>query len=398
MNPVVGDLDGNRERILARLDEARPGADLALFPRARRHRLPPWDLLCARVPARRRAGLDAIAAGTKGIAALVGTPHLDRDLFNACAVCVDGEVEAIYRKLFLPNYGVFDEDRYFQPGRDLAAPALRRDARRPDRLRGHLAAGAARHRPRARRRHVIANISASPFHLGKGAEREEMLATRARDNSCWIVFVNAVGAQDELIFDGHSLVLDEEGEVVVARPAFEEALLLVDVDPTTAVARRLRDARRRALPAPRRAPDPPVIELPATGREADARAHPRPAVGRARGDAARLELGLRDYVEKNGFRRSSWPLRRDRLRADRRARRRGARPERVVCVSMPSRYSSDATRTTPGLAERLGARSSRSRSSRVVDAIGERSRDPSRAREPGLAEENVQARAPRPAS
>src|SRR6187431_883136 len=121
INPVVGDLDGNRERILARLGEARDaGADLALFPELAVTGYPPEDLLLRPGFLRAaRASLDAIAAETEGIAALVGTPHLDRDLFNACAVCADGEVKAIYRKRFLPNYGVFDEDRYFQPGRDL---------------------------------------------------------------------------------------------------------------------------------------------------------------------------------------------------------------------------------------------------------------------------------------
>jgi len=121
MNTVVGDLDGNRARIVDRLGEARAaGAELVLFPELAVTGYPPEDLLLR--PGFLRAAtesLEAIAAETKGIAALVGTPHLDRDLFNACAVCVDGEVKAIYHKQFLPNYGVFDEDRYFQAGREL---------------------------------------------------------------------------------------------------------------------------------------------------------------------------------------------------------------------------------------------------------------------------------------
>src|ERR687888_401 len=221
MNTVVGDLDGNRDRIVERLEEARDaGAELVLFPELAVTGYPPEDLLLR--PGFLRAAartLDEIAAETKGIAALVGTPHLDRDLFNACAVCVDGELRAIYRKQFLPNYGVFDEDRYFQPGRGLVllrggetlvGPTVCEDIWQPGPPATDLALAGA---------HVVANISASPFHLGKGAEREEMLATRARDNSCWIAFVNAVGAQDELIFDGHSLVLDEEGRVVARGPA-----------------------------------------------------------------------------------------------------------------------------------------------------------------------------------
>ncbi len=269
MNTVVGDLDGNLERITARLEEARDaGAELVLFPELATTGYPPEDLLLR--PGFLKAAaktLDAVAAKTKGIAALVGAPHLDRDLFNACAVCVDGEVRAMYRKQFLPNYGVFDEDRYFQPGNELVllrcgetlvGPTVCEDIWQPGPPATDLALAGA---------HVVANISASPFHLGKGAEREEMLATRARDNSCWIAFVNAVGAQDELIFDGHSLVLDEEGTIVARAPAFEEALLVVDVDSTTAVARRLRDARRRALARARRElPNPPVIEIPTRER------------------------------------------------------------------------------------------------------------------------------------
>ena len=265
MNTVVGDLEGNRDRIVERLGEAREaGAELVLFPELAVTGYPPEDLLLR--PGFLRAAeeiLESIAAETKGIAALVGAPHLDRDLFNGCAVCVDGELKAIYHKQFLPNYGVFDEDRYFQAGRDLVllrcgdtliGPTVCEDIWQPGPPATDLALAGA---------HVVANISASPFHLGKGAEREDMLATRARDNSCWVAFVNAIGAQDELIFDGHSLVLDEEGQIVARGPAFEEALLVVDVDAATAVSRRLRDARRRALSRARRElPNPPVVEIP----------------------------------------------------------------------------------------------------------------------------------------
>jgi NAD+ synthase (glutamine-hydrolysing) len=210
INTVVGDIDGNRERILARLEEARRAdADLALFPELAVTGYPPEDLLLR--PGFLRAAersLGLIAAEAHGIACLVGVPHLDRDLFNACAVCADGEVKAIYRKRFLPNYGVFDEDRYFQPGRELLllrlgetliGPTVCEDIWQPGPPATDLALAGA---------HVVANISASPFHLGKGREREEMLAVRARDNVCWIAFVNAVGGQDELVFDGHSIVFD----------------------------------------------------------------------------------------------------------------------------------------------------------------------------------------------
>jgi NAD+ synthase (glutamine-hydrolysing) len=397
MNTVVGDLSGNRDRIVARIEQAREaGADLVLFPELAVTGYPPEDLLLRPGFLRAAAAtLDAIAAETKDIAALVGTPHLDRDLFNGCAVCVDGEVRGMYRKMFLPNYGVFDEDRYFQSGRDLlllrcgetlVGPTVCEDIWQPGPPATDLALAGA---------HVIANISASPFHLGKGTEREEMLATRARDNSCWIAFVNAVGAQDELIFDGHSLVLDGEGTIVARAPAFEEALLVVDVDATTAVARRLRDARRRALARARRElPNPPVIEMPDRPSEGSV----RPPVAEVPGELEQmrlaLELGLHDYVEKNGFREVVLGISGgidSALTAALAAEALG--PDRVVCVSMPSQFSSAATRTdAKSVAETLGARYIEVPIEPIVESVGTALAEPFSGTEPGIAEENVQAR------
>jgi NAD+ synthase (glutamine-hydrolysing) len=397
INTVVGDLDGNRERIRARLQEARSaGADLVLFPELAITGYPPEDLLLRPGFLRAaRSALEAVAAETKGLAALVGTPHLDRDLFNGCAVCVDGEVRDIYRKMFLPNYGVFDEDRYFQSGRDLllvrcgetlVGPTVCEDIWQPGPPATDLALAGA---------HVIANISASPFHLGKGVEREEMLATRARDNSCWIAFVNAVGAQDELIFDGHSLVLDGEGTIVARAPAFEEALLVVDVDPTTAVARRLRDARRRALARARRElPNPPVIEIPDRPSKGSVKPAIAPVPGELEQMRLALELGLRDYVEKNGFREVVLGLSGgidSALTAALAVEALG--PERVVCVSMPSRYSSEETRTDARkVAENLGARYLELPIEPAVEAVSSTLAEAFAGTERGTAEENVQAR------
>ncbi len=400
IDTVVGDLDGNRDRILSRLEEARAGgADLVLFPELAVTGYPPEDLLLRPGFLKAAAGtLDEIASATTGIAALVGTPHLDRDLFNACAVCVDGEVKAIYRKQFLPNYGVFDEDRYFQPGRGLVllrcgdtlvGPTVCEDIWQPGPPATDLALAGA---------HVVANISASPFHVGKGAEREEMLATRARDNSCWIVLVNAVGAQDELIFDGQSLVLDENGEVVVRGPAFEEALLLVDVDATTAVARRLRDARRRSLARARRdLPEATIVDVPlgdpaAKGRLRTVVAEP---VGELEEMRLAIELGLRDYAAKNGFTDVVLGISGgidSALTAALAAEALG--PEHVVCVSMPSRYSSPETRhDARAVAESIGTRYLEIPIGTVVDSVGAALAGAFEGTVPGLAEENVQARA-----
>src|SRR6476659_9375301 len=264
INTTVGDLDGNRERILARLTEAKEaGADVVLFPELAVTGYPPEDLLLrpSFVHAAERT-LGEIAREARGIVAFVGTPHLDRDLYNGCAVCAGGEVKTIYRKHLLPNYGVFDEHRYFTPGREfvllehgpaLIGPTVCEDIWQPGPPATELSLAGAQ---------LIVNISASPFHVGKEREREQMLQTRARDNVCYVAFVNAVGGQDELIFDGHSAVLDDEGEVLARAPGFEEALLVVDVEPEEAVGRRLRDVRRRSLEGDREAaPDVPVVHV-----------------------------------------------------------------------------------------------------------------------------------------
>src|SRR5213078_5132232 len=185
INTTVGDLDGNRERILRGIDEAKAaGADLVLFPELAVTGYPPEDLLLR--PGFIRAAeesLREITLATHGIVALVGYPHLEADLHNACAVCADGEVKAVYRKRFLPNYGVFDEDRYFASGRDLVLVRLGEalvgvticeDMWQPGPPATDLALAGAE---------LLVNISASPFYVGRPDEREEMFVTRARDNS-----------------------------------------------------------------------------------------------------------------------------------------------------------------------------------------------------------------------
>ena len=279
INTVVGDLPGNRDRIVSRIAEAsEQGVELLLLPELAVTGYPPEDLLLR--PGFIRAAersLAEVAAAARGIVVLVGCPLFDRDLYNACAVCVDGEVVAVYRKRFLPNYGVFDEDRYFAPGQDLLllehgrtliGPTVCEDLWQPGPPATDLALAGAE---------LIVNISASPFHLGKELEREEMLITRARDNSCLVALCNAVGAQDELVFDGHSVVIDDEGEVLARAPGFEEALLVVDVDPTAVIARRLRDVRRRAL-ARERGDEPDVTLVHVADPTPSTDGRPRPIV------------------------------------------------------------------------------------------------------------------------
>ena len=398
INSTVGDLDGNRDRIVGRMHEARDaGADLVLFPELAVTGYPPEDLLLRPdfLQAAART-LEEVAAEATGIAALVGTPLLDRDLFNACAVCADGRVQALYRKRFLPNYGVFDEDRYFQPGRDLlllrigdtlVGPTVCEDIWQPGPPATELALAGA---------HVITNLSASPFHLGKGRQREEMLGQRARDNVCWVALVNAVGGQDELLFDGHSVVIDQDGEVVARAPAFEEALLLADIDADTAVGRRLSDARRRALARERAVlPDPPVLDLGQPREVTKAqRASLAPLLEELEEMRLGLELGLRDYVGKNDFEKVLVGVSGgidSALTTALAAEALG--PENVVAVSLPSRFSSAETRQDAGrLSESLGVRFLELPIEPAVEALNAVLTEPFAGTEPDLAEENIQAR------
>jgi NAD+ synthase (glutamine-hydrolysing) len=401
INPVVGDLDGNRTLILDRLAEAKThSADLVLFPELAVTGYPPEDLLLR--PGFVRAAEECvarIAREARGTTILVGAPYFDRDLFNACYVCSGGEVKALYRKRFLPNYGVFDEDRYFAPGRDLillehgktlVGLTVCEDMWQPGPPATDLALAGAE---------LLVNISASPFYVGRDREREEMFVTRARDNACFVAFCNTVGGQDELVFDGHSCVIDDEGSVLARAPGFEESLLVVDVDPKEVIGRRLRDVRRRAL-AREREEVPPVdiIHIGAPGPSSNgskAAGEVTPFVDELEQMRLALELGLHDYVEKNGFREIvvgvsggidsavTAALAAEALGAD-----------RVHCVSMPSRYSSEGTRTDARrLAESLGSSFAEIPIGEIVDAFTRALGGLFEGKEPDLTEENVQARA-----
>src|SRR5687768_17253692 len=399
INTVVGDLEGNRDRILARLEEGRAaGADLVLFPELAVTGYPPEDLLLRPgfIRAAKRS-LEAIARETHGLVALVGAPLYDLDLANACAVCADGEVKAVYRKRFLPNYGVFDEDRYFAPGNDLlllelggalVGPTVCEDIWQPGPPATDLALAGAQ---------LVANISASPFHVGKEREREQMLATRARDNVCYVAFVNAVGGQDELVFDGHSVVLDDEGQVVARAPGFEEALLIVDVEPTEAVGRRLRDVRRRTLESEREeTSEVPVVHVGVPRPDPGSPARPEivPVAPDLEQMRRALELGLRDYVDKNGFSDVVVGVSGgidSALTAALAAEALG--PERLHCVSMPSRFSSEATRADAKLlAESLGAGILELPIDPTYDSVAQTLAPVFEGRDADLTEENLQAR------
>jgi NAD+ synthase (glutamine-hydrolysing) len=399
LNTVVGDLDGNREKILAALEEARAAdADVALFPELAVTGYPPEDLLLRPgfIGAARRA-LEDIAGHAKGIVALVGTPWFDRDLANACAVCADGSVQAIYRKHYLPNYGVFDEHRYFAEGRDLVllhigdvfvGPTICEDVWQPGPPATDLALAGAQ---------LLVNLSASPFHVGKAEDREEMLVTRARDSSAYLAFCNLVGGQDELVFDGHSVVLDDSGEVVARAKGFAEELLVVDVEPTFAIGRRLSDVRRRELERSRdSAPKVELVELGAFRKHRETlQTGITPFEPELEQMRLALTLGLRDYVNKNGFAEVvvavsggidsavTASLCVDALGAD-----------RVHCVSMPSRFSSEGTRNdAQRLAGNLGCDFREIPIDDVVEGFHSSLESGLDGALQGLAAENLQARA-----
>src|SRR5689334_4801802 len=401
INPVVGDLDGNRGLILERLEAARgQGADLVLFPELAVTGYPPEDLLLR--PGFIRAAessVEAIAREARGTTVLVGGPHFDRDLYNACFVLSGGEVKAVYRKRFLPNYGVFDEDRYFAPGRDLillehgrtlVGLTVCEDMWQPGPPATDLALAGAE---------LLVNISASPFYVGRDREREEMFVTRARDNSCFVAFCNSVGGQDELIFDGHSVVIDDEGTILARAPGFEEALLVVDVEPKEVIGRRLRDVRRRALAREReQVPPVEVIHVGTRGPSSNgqkATGSVAPFVDELEQMRLALALGLRDYVDKNGFRDVVVGVSGgidSAVTAAVAAEALGA--ERVHCVSMPSRYSSDATRTDANrLAESLGCSFREIPIGPIVDTFDAALAEAFTGTEPDLTQENIQARA-----
>ena len=216
MNAVVGDIAGNEAKIAGQIAAARDtGAQLVVFPELALTGYPPEDLLLKEhFLADTRQALERLAAGVAGIVAVVGYPERAEDVYNAAAILADGAVQANYRKLHLPNYGVFDELRYFQPGQRGATIevdgvtvglTICEDIWQPGPPLSDEALAGAR---------VIVNLSASPYHAGKSVSRERMIAQRARDELTVVAFCALVGGQDELVFDGYSLVVDHEGTVI----------------------------------------------------------------------------------------------------------------------------------------------------------------------------------------
>jgi NAD+ synthase (glutamine-hydrolysing) len=398
IDACVGDIEGNAAKIAARIAEARDaGAELVLLPELAVTGYPPEDLLLKEhfLHAAGEA-IAALAADVEGIVAIVGFPERSEDVYNAVAVLADGRVRAVYRKTRLWNYGVADEERYFQAGDggavlDLGNARVGLTICEDIWIPGGPAsdealAGAS----------LIVNPSASPYYAGRGIERERMVIQRARDNLSAFAFCNMVGGQDELVFDGQSLVVDHHGTVLARAPQFAEALTLATVDLQAAMTARLRETRLRG-PVSRALPDVRRVGSLARGSEG--------AGGAVGGDVApllepeaevyaALELGVRDYVEKNGFRHVVIGLSGgidSTLTALIAVDALGI--ERVTCVTMPSRFSSTGTQDDAKvLAENLGVELLELPIGPAMAAYDELLADAFAGREPDITEENLQAR------
>jgi NAD+ synthase (glutamine-hydrolysing) len=401
INCTVGDLSGNTGKIIESIDWAKSlGVDLLTFPELAITGYPPEDLLLKpQFIKRNRESLSKIMEHSPDIALVVGFVDSDGDIYNAAAVIYNGKLAGIYHKIYLPNYGVFDENRYFQAGTNYpvfniygvgvgiticedmwyeAGPAL---------VQAYAGAN------------VLINISASPYHAGKGLSRERMLATRASDSLAIVVHNNLVGGQDELVFDGNSLIVNEKGEVIVRGKQFEEDFMAADLDVESVFRSQLRDPRRRKETSwvSDRLRYVTKIEVPAEYSVSAKPSLPPRRVERLDQLAEvyqALVLGVRDYVRKNRFEKvviglsggvdSSLvaAIATDAIGAD-----------NVVGISMPSRYSSPGSKSdAQALARNLGIRFMTISIEKAFSAYLETLAEPLTGREPDVTEENIQAR------
>lgn len=397
MNVTVGDLAGNAAAIAERIEEARDlGAHVVAFPELAITGYPPEDLLLkpAFVEANHKALLSLVGA-TKNITAIIGFVDRDVDLYNAAAILHNGEWVDTYRKQRLPNYGVFDELRYFSPGRGEVVLGLGEaqvgvsiceDIWSPGGPVGRVAAAGA---------NVVININASPYHREKSASRHRMLGTRAADYGVALAYVNMIGGQDELVFDGDSLVMDARGEILSEAPPFADELLVCDIELEQVFRARLHDPRRRQS-ARRSPPSTRHLLLSQDPLTLSAPLAPHPVVkhDEIAEIYAALVMATHDYTRKNGFKHVVLGLSGgidsslvaviavDALGAD-----------AVTGVSMPSRISSEGSKTHAAeLAQKLGVEMITIPIHEIFDVSTTTLEPAFTGREADLAEENLQAR------
>ncbi len=397
LNTTVGDFDGNHALIL---DAARRAAesdvDLVVYPELALTGYPPEDLLIrGAFIDEAEARLNALAAEARGLPPLiVGCLDFDDHLYNSAAVVHDGQVIGKYHKQMLPNYGVFDEERYFHAGHEShlfeiggvpIGVTVCEDMWFPGGPARDQALGGAQ---------VILNLNASPFHADKSRYRERMIATRAADNTVAVVYVNQVGGQDELLFDGNSMVVDAEGKTLARGASMAEDLLIADIPVDEIVQRQLHESRLRRARVPEHRLEPIAVTAAFEG-ERDALEEPTidpPDSVAEIYDG--LVLGTRDYVRKSGFDSVFVALSGGidsaivgAIAVD------ALGPEQVTGVSMPSRYSSEGSiADAVDLAERLGIRLASLPIEPMHDAALDSLSREFAGLEPGTAEENLQSR------
>jgi NAD+ synthase (glutamine-hydrolysing) len=419
INTTVGDLDGNGQKIVETISRAREvGADLVAFPEMAVPGYPSEDLLLKPsfvqdnlATLKRIANATRVDRGMLPIVAIVGFVDRAKDIHKAAAVLHDGQVAAVYHKAYLPNYSVFDEDRYFRAGERPLVLGM-------DETRVGInicediwyPAGPTKTQALAGAQ-IVVNISASPYHAGKVAARERMLATRAADNVIYVAFCNLVGGQDELVFDGGSVILDERGEVIARAKQFEEDLVVADLDLTAVFRQQLHDPRRRKERALLSTEAVDTVELPVKTQQPDPSEATRPTE-RKLGMGPRwqqsaspplsptaevyqaLTLGTRDYVRKNGFSRVVIAISGgidSALTACIAVDALG--PENVTGVFMPTRYSStDSLEDATQLAHNLGIRYLNIPIDDTFQSYLDMLAEPFAGTEPNVAEENIQAR------
>jgi NAD+ synthase (glutamine-hydrolysing) len=349
LNPTVGDLDGNLDKLIDAYDRAdAAGCDIVAFPELSITGYPPEDLvLKPGFVDDNRAALERFATHTRDCAAVVGFVDADRDIYNAAAMCVSGGIAGTYRKRLLPNYAVFDEARTFTSGTDndplelyeiggvKVGVSICEDIWSPFGPLAIQAAGGAQ---------LSVNINGSPYHWEKDAGRERMVATRAQDAHTPIVYVNQVGGQDELVFDGGSFVVDADGRLLARAPQFVEELMVVDVAVRPAYRHRLLDPRGKRTDVAL-----PIVHVSSSSRRPHGAMVESPVAQPLDSDEELLQalvLGTRDYCRKNGFTDVVIGLSGgidSTLVAVIATEALGA--EHVHGVSMPSRYSSDHSKT-----------------------------------------------------
>src|SRR3984893_18222194 len=402
MNSTVGDLEGNTALVLEWIGRARDeGADLVVFPELALPGYPPEDLLLK--PSFIRDNLryrDRVVEASQGIAVIGGFVDLDTDIHNAAFFAYEGSLYGVYHKVYLPNYGVFDEERYFQRGRrspifELGGVrigvSICEDAWYPI---GPISAQA------AQGAELLVNINGSPYHRGKRHSRETMIATRAMDSRAFLAWVNLVGGQDELVFDGNSLFFDPDGTLVAHAASFQEELLVADLDIGSVFGARLHDTRLR-----KEAPTPLPIDLEVSEVLVTEQAPPHsggihanpvstPLDGPAEVYAA-LVCGTGDYVRKSGvFQKVLLGLSGGidssltaAVAVDALGR------DNVIGVLMPSQFTSaESLEDARRLAQALGIRTFELPIETARAAYAEALAEPFSGTEPGLAEENIQAR------